>query len=179
MASTRTPSPTSPPPYSNDGLPDQRRARMGTHRAEPRLAAEHRLPPLRPLRSWPRIRPPAAVSAPAAHLPSSPHAHGNTAERRSLAVSGGGGGGGGGLSGEGIPTAPIHRHAGDGTMHAAMALPGNSQTILTRLFGPRPRRRPLRRRALPGNGRWRHSPHARRGGGEKEGAQGEAHDRKT
>ena len=117
--------------------------------------------------------------APAAHLPSSPHAHGNTAERRSLAVSGGGGGGGGGLSGEGIPTAPIHRHAGDGTMHAAMALPGNSQTILTRLFGPRPRRRPLRRRALPGNGRWRHSPHARRGGGEKEGAQGEAHDRKT
>ncbi len=39
------------------------------------------------------------------------------------------------MSGEGTPAAPIHRHEGDGTMHAAMALPEKSRASLTRLFG--------------------------------------------
>ena len=40
-----------------------------------------------------------------------------------------------GCPGEGIAAVPDHRHEGDGTMHAAIALPGNSRTILTHLFG--------------------------------------------
>ena len=37
--------------------------------------------------------------------------------------------------GEGIAAIPNHRHEGDGTMHAAIAVPGSASTILTHVFG--------------------------------------------
>ena len=85
--------------------------------------------PCRGIRRYRRAVP--ADQRRAAHMPSSPCDRGNSTERESLAVSGAAVG----CPGEGIPAAPIHRHEGDGTMHAAMALPGNAQTILTHLFG--------------------------------------------
>ena len=52
-------------------------------------------------------------------------------ESESLAVSGSAAE----CPGEGFAAFPEHRHEGDGAMHAAIAVPGNSRTILTHVFG--------------------------------------------
>ena len=76
----------------------------------------------------------AGVATPVARaglVPSAYHPCARTAKRKGLAVSGAAGR----RPGEDVPAIPDNRHDGDGTMHAAIAVPGNSRTILTLMFG--------------------------------------------
>ena len=43
--------------------------------------------------------------------------------------------GGGWMARKGVSAVPDYRHEGDGTVHAAIVVPGNASTILTHVFG--------------------------------------------